>query len=327
MADRVAHEVVGQPRARGDGVERDERHRAQVVDRVRVADELLGLLEAAVILSGVVAILPAVARPATDAAPGLDAHLVLVLHLLHDWTFLVGPGLLNPINAALLATLLLRRRLVPRIVPWLGLGGAVVVAAMNLAVMLGSPSLCLCSRCRCSPGKSLWPQRFSFAVSSHRSKRALSTMRFQWRRERRCRSARVDPHAAHHGSTPGGGRRVPSVAAGPADHRLTMVGAWRPCPRGGGRLRDRQRPGRLRPAVVGLVVPAAGVGHRGRGRSTRRAARCLGSEPRPLDQCPGVRLRGLPRRARRRCNLPRDRPLVMAAQLWAISAPMGLRQS
>lgn len=81
--------------------------------------------------------MPAVARPATDAAPGLDAHLVLVLHLLHDWTFLIGPGLLNPINAALLATLLLRRRLVQRIVPWLGLGGAVVVASMNLAVMFG----------------------------------------------------------------------------------------------------------------------------------------------------------------------------------------------
>lgn len=97
----------------------------------------LRTLEAAVILSGVVAILPAVARPATDAAPGLDAHLVQALHLVHDWTFLVGPGLLNPINAALLATLLLRRRLVPRIVPWLGLGGAVVVAAMNLAVMFG----------------------------------------------------------------------------------------------------------------------------------------------------------------------------------------------
>lgn len=97
----------------------------------------LRTLEAAVILVGVVAILPAVARPATDAAPGLDAHLVQALHLMHDWTFLVGPGLLNPINAALLATLLLRRRLVPRIVPWLGLGGTVVVAAMNLAVMFG----------------------------------------------------------------------------------------------------------------------------------------------------------------------------------------------
>lgn len=97
----------------------------------------LRTLEAAVILVGVVAILPAVARPATTASPGLDPGLIRALHLLHDWTFIVGPGLLNPVNAAVLAAVLLRRRLVPRAIPLLGILGAVLVATMNVAVLFG----------------------------------------------------------------------------------------------------------------------------------------------------------------------------------------------
>lgn len=97
----------------------------------------LRTLEAGVILIGVVAILTAVARPATTAGTGLDGEVVAGLHLLHDWTFLIGPGLINPVNAAVLATLLLRRGLVTRFIPILGLVGAVLVAATNLAVMFG----------------------------------------------------------------------------------------------------------------------------------------------------------------------------------------------
>ena len=73
-------------------------------------------LEASVILVGVVAVLPAV---------------------VHDWTFLVGPGLINPVNATVLAVLLWRRRLVPRFIPLLGLVGSVLVLGQNLAVMFG----------------------------------------------------------------------------------------------------------------------------------------------------------------------------------------------
>lgn len=97
----------------------------------------LRTLEATVILTGVVAILPAVARPATTADPGLSPEIVTALHLIHDWTFLVGPGLINPVNATVLAMLLWRRRLVPRFIPALGLGGAALVAGMNVAVMFG----------------------------------------------------------------------------------------------------------------------------------------------------------------------------------------------
>lgn len=97
----------------------------------------LRTLESSVILIGVVVILAAVARPATTAGPGLDEGVVDGLHLVHDWTFLIGPGLINPINAALLAALLLRRQLVAPFIPILGLVGAVLVAGMNLAVMFG----------------------------------------------------------------------------------------------------------------------------------------------------------------------------------------------
>lgn len=97
----------------------------------------LRTLEASVILVGIVAILTAVARPASTAAPGLDSGVVAGLHLLHDWTFLVGPGLINPVNATVLAVLLLRRRLVAPFIPVLGLLGAALVAGMNVVVLLG----------------------------------------------------------------------------------------------------------------------------------------------------------------------------------------------
>jgi hypothetical protein len=100
----------------------------------------LRTLEASVILVGVVAIAAAVARPATTAGSGLDPSVTAGFHVLHDWTFLVGPGLINPVNAAVLAGLLLRRRLVPRVVPVLGLVGAVMVGLMNLGVLFGLTS-------------------------------------------------------------------------------------------------------------------------------------------------------------------------------------------
>lgn len=100
----------------------------------------LRLLEAGVILVGVVAILTTVAQPASTARPAFGPEVTSGLQILHDWTFLVGPGLINPINATVLAVLLLRCRLVPRFIPLLGIAGAGLVAGMNLAVMFGLTS-------------------------------------------------------------------------------------------------------------------------------------------------------------------------------------------
>ena len=100
----------------------------------------LRTLEASVILTGVVTLLPAVAAPATTAAPGLGRDSVQALLLVHDWTFLVGPGLVAPIDTVVIAWLLLRSRAVARPIPVLGLVGAVVVGVANLVVVLGLSS-------------------------------------------------------------------------------------------------------------------------------------------------------------------------------------------
>ncbi len=97
----------------------------------------LRTLEASVILTGVAVLLPVVARPASATAPGLSSDAASALRLVHDWTFLIGPGLIVPIHTALLAVVLLRCRLVPRIVPILGLVGGPLVGAGNLLVMFG----------------------------------------------------------------------------------------------------------------------------------------------------------------------------------------------
>lgn len=102
-----------------------------------VAYVALRTLEASVILTGVVILLPAVAGPSSALAPGLSPDVVAALQLVHDWTFLVGPGLVAPINTVVIAWLLLRHGLVLRAIPILGLVGAPLVAAANLGVMFG----------------------------------------------------------------------------------------------------------------------------------------------------------------------------------------------
>lgn len=97
----------------------------------------LRTLEASVILTGVVVLLPAVARPALTSAPALGTDTVTALRLLHDWTFLIGPGLVVPVHTVLLAWLLWRERLVPRTIAGLGLIGGPLVGLMNIGVLLG----------------------------------------------------------------------------------------------------------------------------------------------------------------------------------------------
>jgi hypothetical protein len=54
-----------------------------------------------------------------------------------DWTFLIGPGIMPGLNALLLATLLYRSRLVPRLIPIVGLIGGPLLIAGALARMFG----------------------------------------------------------------------------------------------------------------------------------------------------------------------------------------------
>ena len=56
---------------------------------------------------------------------------------MRDATFLLAPGLLASVNAALLGTALYRARLVPRGIPLLGLIGAPLLFASTLATLVG----------------------------------------------------------------------------------------------------------------------------------------------------------------------------------------------
>jgi hypothetical protein len=88
------------------------------------------LLEAAVIAVGIVSVLSVVtlrqhhaSNPAAAAGSDQLTTLASSLVAVHDWTFLIGPGLVIGVNSFLLAWLVYRAALVPRPIPLLGLLG------------------------------------------------------------------------------------------------------------------------------------------------------------------------------------------------------------
>ena len=100
------------------------------------------MVEAAVIMIGVVSLLAVVTmRQDFAASPGDAASLTVTANALVDlrnWTFLFGPGLMPVFNAVLLGTLLYRSRLVPRIIPTVGLIGAPLLFAAFIATYFGA---------------------------------------------------------------------------------------------------------------------------------------------------------------------------------------------
>jgi hypothetical protein len=104
------------------------------------------VMEAAIILIGVVSLLSVVTlRQDMAGASGADAtSLITTGHALiaiRDWTFLLGPGLMAGLNALLLGSLMYRSRLVPRIIPVLGLIGAPLLLVSVIAIVFGVNSL------------------------------------------------------------------------------------------------------------------------------------------------------------------------------------------
>jgi hypothetical protein len=56
----------------------------------------------------------------------------------YDWTFLLGPNVMAALNALLLGTLLYESRLVPRVIPAMGLIGAPpLLLAVTIATIFG----------------------------------------------------------------------------------------------------------------------------------------------------------------------------------------------
>jgi hypothetical protein len=93
-------------------------------------------LEAAIIVAGVVSLMSVVTLRQTGAGPdALDTSQALVAS--YDWTFLFGPGFMAVVNALLLGSLMYRSRLVPRMIPLVGLLGAPVLLASDTAIMFG----------------------------------------------------------------------------------------------------------------------------------------------------------------------------------------------
>ena len=99
------------------------------------------MFEAAVIMIGVVSLLAVVTLRQDAAGTGADqATLVTTgqaLVAVRDYTFQFGPNVSAAINALLFGTLLYRSRLVPRIIPAMGLIAAPLLLAASVATVLG----------------------------------------------------------------------------------------------------------------------------------------------------------------------------------------------
>jgi hypothetical protein len=93
-------------------------------------------LEAATIIAGVVSLMSVVSlRQAGAGAEAVVTSQALVAQ--YNWSFHFGQSLMPVVNALLLGSLLYRSRLVPRVLPLLGLIGAPLLLASDLAVLFG----------------------------------------------------------------------------------------------------------------------------------------------------------------------------------------------
>jgi hypothetical protein len=107
------------------------------------------VLEAGMIFTGAVSLLSLVSlRQNPGGAAGANAAALVTTAASHvavyNWAFLLGQSLMPALNALLLGTLLYRSRLVPRVIPVIGLIGApllicTVIATLFGGLKLGSP--------------------------------------------------------------------------------------------------------------------------------------------------------------------------------------------
>jgi hypothetical protein len=100
------------------------------------------IMEAAVIVVGVVSLLAVVTlRQDVAGTAGADeATLVTIgqaLVAVRDWTFVLGPIVMASLNAMLLGTLMYRSRLVPRVIPTLGLIGGPLLLTSAVGILFG----------------------------------------------------------------------------------------------------------------------------------------------------------------------------------------------
>lgn len=94
-------------------------------------------LEAAMIFTGVVAVLAVYTLRQNGGDPTTLTTTADGLVAIKDWTFLLGPGLAASINALCFASILYTTRLVPRWMPTLGLIGAPLLIVSSTGTLFG----------------------------------------------------------------------------------------------------------------------------------------------------------------------------------------------
>jgi hypothetical protein len=98
------------------------------------------IVECTFILVGILSLLAIVTlrQTATAADAGSIVTIGKALHVIHDWTFLLGPGLTDGIGTGMiLGYLLYRSGLVSRRMALLGLVGGLLLATSGVAVLMG----------------------------------------------------------------------------------------------------------------------------------------------------------------------------------------------
>jgi Domain of unknown function (DUF4386) len=100
------------------------------------------LIEATIISVGAISLLAVVTMQRDlSGTTGAEATAAVTvgqsLVAVHDWTFLFGPKLALGVNTVLLAYLMYRSRLVPRVIAVIGLVGGSLVFASGTAVLFG----------------------------------------------------------------------------------------------------------------------------------------------------------------------------------------------
>ena len=100
------------------------------------------VLEAAMIFVGVLSIMAVYTlRQEVAGTAGADTGALLTARhgfvAIHDWTFLIGPGVMAGLNALCIGSIMYRSRLLPRWIPTLGLIGAPLLLGSCVATLFG----------------------------------------------------------------------------------------------------------------------------------------------------------------------------------------------
>ncbi|MEH7523750.1 DUF4386 domain-containing protein [Bacillus sp. JJ1503] len=99
-------------------------------------------LEAIIITVGVISVLSLLTLSREFVAlgspdPASFQTSGIVLHAIHDWTFLLGPNFMLGINTMMYSYIFYKTKLVPRFIPILGMTGATLIFICALFVMFG----------------------------------------------------------------------------------------------------------------------------------------------------------------------------------------------